>query len=233
VSYGDVESSISVSYATRVSVEFQKYGMTGRSIIFASGDDGVGCNTACTLFEPNWPASSPYVTAVGGTILDDADTFTISSDPISSGGFSNYFDRPKYQDLAVNGYFSKGNLPPVSFFHSGGRAIPDVSAFSENVNIIYQGGTFGVGGTSCAAPVFGAVISLINDARLASRKTTLGFLNPALYNLPSGPASGFLDITSGSSNGNGCCPGFAPSVGWDPVTGLGVPNYPSLLKALA
>jgi len=37
ISYGDTESSITTSYATRVSTEFQKYGLTGRSIIFASG----------------------------------------------------------------------------------------------------------------------------------------------------------------------------------------------------
>lgn len=230
VSYGDTESSITVSYATRVSVEFQKYGLTGRSIIFASGDDGVGCNTQCTQFEPNWPASSPYVTAVGGTILDNANTFSIESDPISSGGFSNYFDRPKYQDVAVNKYLnSASNLPPSSFYHQGGRAIPDVSSFSEDVTIVYQGGSFGVGGTSCAAPVFGAVVSLINDLRLTAGKSTLGFLNPILYSVP----SAFLDITTGSANSNGCCNGFPAAVGWDAITGLGVPNYPALAKALA
>ena len=75
VSYGDKESSISTSYANRCNTEFQKFGTTGRTIFFASGDDGVGCgSSSCTpngnpLLEPNWPATSPYVTAVVCTTL--------------------------------------------------------------------------------------------------------------------------------------------------------------------
>jgi tripeptidyl-peptidase I len=70
VSYGDKESTISSDYAQRCETEFQKFGSTGRTIFFASGDDGVGCKqTSCTggstpTLNPNWPASSPSVTAV-------------------------------------------------------------------------------------------------------------------------------------------------------------------------
>jgi len=233
VSYGDVESSITMSYATRVSTEFQKIGITGRSVIYASGDDGAGCSSSCNSFEPNWPASSPFVTAVGGTVLGSISPLSIQSDAISSGGFSNYFRRPSYQANAVNRYLSQSGLPQPSFYNVQGRAIPDVSSFSENVVIVYQGGQFGVGGTSCAAPVFSAIIALINDERLQNGKSTLGFLNPILYSKVTQFPSMFLDITTGPTNADGCCPGFPPTVGWDAVTGLGVPNYPGMRAALA
>lgn len=68
----------------------KKYGLTGRSILFASGDDGTGCTSNCKLFQPNWPATSPYVTAVGGLYLQGS---TAYGDEISSGGFSNFFSQ--------------------------------------------------------------------------------------------------------------------------------------------
>lgn len=235
VSYGDVESSITLAYVQRVDLEFQKVGLTGKSILFASGDDGVGCNTLGSRFEPNWPATSAYVTAVGGTILSSESPLLIQSDSISSGGFSNYFGQAKYQKAAVAGYLAQGNLPAASYYNISGRAFPDVSAFSEGVQIIYQGSQQFVGGTSCAAPVFSAVIALINDERLQQGRPPLGFLNSQLYTIAQRFPGALLDITSGSDNGNGfmCSPGFKPAKGWDPVTGLGVPNYPALSKAFA
>jgi tripeptidyl-peptidase I len=64
VSYGDIESTIDRTWADRVSQEFMKAGLRGKSILFASGDDGAGCNSAGTQFAPNFPGSNPYVTAV-------------------------------------------------------------------------------------------------------------------------------------------------------------------------
>lgn len=125
------------------------------------------------------------------------------------------------------------------------------------MQIIYQGSQQFVGGTSCAAPVFSAVIALINDERLQQGRPPLGFLNSQLvphthslhnttradysrwcclqYTIAQRFPGALLDITSGSDNGNGfmCSPGFKPAKGWDPVTGLGVPNYPALSKAFA
>lgn len=65
VSYGDNEDSLSVDYMNRINVEFMKAGVRGITILFASGDDGAGCHKK--KFRPNFPCSSPYVTAVGGT----------------------------------------------------------------------------------------------------------------------------------------------------------------------
>jgi tripeptidyl-peptidase-1 len=234
VSYGDVESSISKTYADRVNVEFMKFGALGRSLLFASGDDGVGCNSAGTKFEPNWPASSPYVTSVGGTFLQSTSpVLNIESDSISSGGFSNYFAQPTYQSSAVAHYLAtSGNLPPSSFYSTSGRAFPDISAFSENVLVVYHGFETPVGGTSCAAPVVSALFSLINDGRLAKGNPALGYLNTQLYIVANRFSDAFYDVTTGPNNGAGSCsPGFAPAPGWDPITGLGVPNYVGLKKA--
>ena len=99
------------------------------------------------------------------------------------------------------------------------------------------------GGTSAAAPVVAAVVALLNDARLKAGKKSLGFLNPLIYG---GGYKGLTDITNGSAVGcNGIngqtgqpVPGggivpFATwnaTVGWDPATGYGVPNFGKLLK---
>ena len=86
-------------------------------------------------------------------------------------------------------------------------------------------GTFSlVYGTSASAPVVGAIITLINEARFAIGKGSVGFINPTLYANP----GALNDITSGGNQGCGT-PGFTATTGWDPVTGLGTPNFPKLL----
>jgi tripeptidyl-peptidase-1 len=79
-------------------------------------------------------------------------------------------------------------------------------------------------GTSCSSPVFGSIITLVNDARLAIGKKPVGFLNPTLYANP----WMFNDITMGGNQGCGT-PGFESVPGWDPVTGLGTPDYALLV----
>jgi len=227
VSYGEPEESIELSYALRLDIELQKIALRGVSVLYASGDDGVGCHRGACVNMPNWPASSPFVTSVGGFVLEGAGKLV--GDTISSGGFSNFYPQTKYQAAAVNAYFS-GSLPPKKQFNATGRAMPDVSSFSENV-IVYQNGfAEPVGGTSCAAPVWCGIIALINDVLISKGKKSLGFLNPALYQIGASTPSAFFDITKGS-NGNGCCQGFSARQGWDPITGWGGPNYPNLRDA--
>ena len=83
----------------------------------------------------------------------------------------------------------------------------------------------GMSSTSASAPTVGSIISLINEQRIASGKKTVGFINPVLYANP----SAMNDITSGNNPGCGTS-GFSAVPGWDPVTGLGTPNYPALSK---
>lgn len=110
-------------------------------------------------------------------------------------------------------------------FNRAGRGYPDVSAVGDNVVIYNMGAPTLIGGTSASAPAFAAILTRINEQRLAANKTTIGFVNPALYAHP----EVLHDITVGNNSGCGTT-GFAASKGWDPVTGLGTPNYPAMLK---
>jgi len=207
-------------------------GVAGRTISFSSGDDGTGCTTSNNAFVPNFPATSPFVTAVGGIYpngASSADNFT--GDPISSGGFSNFFGQPKYQSAAVAKYIStqKSTLPPQSFWNATGRAFPDISSFSEDVVIYYSGEAVEVAGTSCSSPVVSGLFALINDARLLAGKKSMGFMNIFLYNTLASTPSAFFDITQGNNDGG--CGGFNAAPGWDPITGVGAINFPNLLKA--
>ena len=220
-SYGDVEKSIDSDYIQRMDTEFMKFGVSGRTVLFASGDSGVSCKRG--KYTPNWPASSPYVTAVGGTT---SLTQVWSS---GGGGFSEVFPMPDYQKQAVEAYLKSGKAPSTSNFNKDGRAYPDVSAFSTDFAIIDDGMVVPVDGTSCSAPTFAGIVSSLNDVRLNKGQKTLGFLNPLLYQTLMG--NGFFDITKGS-NGNGfLCKGFEAVKGWDPASGWGSPNF-GLLKSL-
>lgn len=104
VSYGDNEDSVTPQYAARVNAEFQKAGARGVSLLFSSGDGGVGGGqpTRCTAFVPTFPAGSPWVTAVGGT-TGSAPEVAAS---LSSGGFSNYWAAPDFQRSAIATYLA-------------------------------------------------------------------------------------------------------------------------------
>jgi len=222
-SYGDLEKSIDPDYLTRMDNEFMKFGISGRTVLFASGDSGVECKIkgGRFVYTPNWPSSSPYVTVVGGT----ATASEVWSS--SGGGFSNYFGTPDYQKDVVDAYLA--NIPESKQFNKSGRAYPDVSAFSVNYVIIDDGVEVPVAGTSCAAPTFAGIISSLNDVRLNKGEKTLGFLNPLLYQTLKG--KGFNDVTKGSNGGGLVCKGFEAASGWDPASGWGSPNF-GLLSTL-
>jgi len=227
VSYGDNEYQIETAYAAAVDVLFQKLGLRGSSLLFASGDGGVsgGQSGSCLgpngeKFVPTWPAGSPYITSVGATdeTLKAAASFT-------SGGFSNVYPAQPYQQDAIAKYkaTAKG-LPAPSHYNGTGRGFPDVSTVGVQFWIFVQGLDEPVDGTSCAAPTFTGVVSLLNDARMSAGKKPLGFLNQVLYAHP----EVFTDILKGNNPGCGTN-GFPASAGWDPITGLGTPQYPAML----
>jgi len=138
ISYGD-DGEPSQDYALRVNAEFQKQGLRGISFLFASGDSGVGGDNYgdCTAFVPDYPATCPYVTAVGGTALPIVSGSEYANG-LSGGGFSNVYSRPKYQEQAVANYLknNKNTLPDPSKWNSTGRAYPDVAAMSSNFVIV-------------------------------------------------------------------------------------------------
>jgi tripeptidyl-peptidase-1 len=242
-SYEYAEADLTPFYSQRQCIEYAKLGLMGSTVLFSSGDYGVASNGLCltangtqsedgSRFSPQFPASCPYITAVGATQLPEGKNVT---DPesaayeviYSGGGFSNYFPRPAYQSSAVSG-FLKNHSPayPAGTYNQTGRGIPDISANGANYVVAVDGGFELVYGTSASSPVVGALIASINDARLAIGKKPLGFLNPSLYS--AGFSGAFNDITNGTNPGCGT-EGFSAVKGWDPVTGLGTPRFPVLL----
>jgi len=228
-SYGEDESSVSLDYANSCNTEFQKNGARGISILFASGDSGVGSdNGSCTRYVAQWPSGSPYVTAVGGT------TGTPETGAgLSSGGFSDRWPQASWQAAAIKTFLSTStNLPDASRYNASGRGFPDVAAQSTGFTIVYNGQSLpNVAGTSCSAPTFSGIISLLNDLRISNGKNPLGFLNPLIYQTAVSSPTAFQDITSGHNPGCGTN-GFTAIAGWDPVTGYGTPNYANLAKVI-
>ena len=156
--------------------------------------------------------------------------------------FSNVFEMPDYQKTAVTNYLngpaspSSLNIGPSQYNSSGSaRAYPDISANGANYVIFLNGVPTTVFGTSASCPVFGAIVTLINAARLQRNLPPLGFLNPRIYANISGTLN---DITCGNNGApggacgtSGCCGsnGFSAVAGWDPATGMGTPNLGSMI----
>lgn len=228
-SYGEAESSWSPAAAQRLNAEFMKVGARGITLLFASGDSGATCKNG--KYQPNMPASSPYVTAVGGTqpTSNFPKPTSESAIGLSSGGFSNYWAAPAWQKDAVETYI-KSSKVAGSKYNATGRGFPDIAAQATNFCVTPFG--CGIAGTSCASPTAAGVIGLLNDLRLQNGKATLGFLNPLLYQ----NADSFFDVTTGASSG-GCGlfggQGWPAAKGWDAVTGLGTPDYQKLAKVVA
>jgi len=89
----------------------------------------------------------------------------------------------------------------------------------------------GVSGTSCATPTFSGIVSLLNDLRLQQGKSSLGFLNPLIYQTAANVPNAFNDATSGFNAGCSI-DGFPAWAGWDSVTGWGSPNYEILSQVV-
>ncbi|KAH8993909.1 subtilisin-like protein [Lactarius akahatsu] len=229
-SYGGDEQTFPPDYAKSVCELFGQLGARGVSILFASGDEGVGggdCKkndgSGVVEFQPIFPATCPWVTSVGGTMGRPE-----VAAPLSSGGFSNVFKRPDYQTDAVLGFFQQLGNQHSGLYNASSRGHPDVAAQAIDFVIFLDDELKLVDGTSCSTPVVAGIISLLNDYQLSMNRPVLGFLNPWLYSTAS---QGFNDITSGSNPGCGT-DGFSAVPGWDPVTGLGTPDFQRLLERL-
>jgi len=224
-SYGFNEPDIPLSIANSLCNAYMQLGARGVTISFASGDGGVSGSQSqtCTTFIPTFPSGCPFLTSVGATTGIAPET----SASFSSGGFSNLFTRPSFQSSAVSGYLAQLGSTNAGLFNTSGRAFPDVSAQGENV-VIFDGGQEGtVAGTSCSSPIFASTIALLNAELIAAGKPVLGFLNPFIYANP----GVFTDITTGSNPGCNTN-GFPATTGWDPITGLGTPNFAALRAAV-
>ena len=166
----------------------------------------------------------------------------------SGGGFSTVSTRPTWQDDVVEAYLDQksGALPPSASFNASNRAYPDVSAAGHS-HLVYLKGTGTRGwdlfdGTSASAPIWAAIITHLNDARVAAGKSVLGFIPPSIYQFAKEVPGGFQDIAGGDNKctvvadndvaTDGCCTyGYESQAGgWDPVTGFGTPKFGKLLE---
>merc|ERR1719203_249047 len=106
---------------------------------------------------------------------------------------------PDWQKDAVAGYLKQSGVPNATSkgYNASGRAFPDISAQAVMFFVVAGIPQPGVAGTSCASPTAAGVFTLLNDLRLQQGKSTLGFLNPFIYE----NAAAFNDITGGGGSG--------------------------------
>jgi len=243
----------------QMTAAFQSAAAIGMTVLVATGDNGSDCQEHDGNAHVQYPASDPWVIACGGTIVNSTsplseDTWNDNNSSgqggATGGGISYLVDPVPWQAGA--------NVPQsVNSDHRHGRGIPDVAgnaspnsgydlwlygqssaslAFTSPASL--AGFTLGaVGGTSAVAPLYAALIALIN----ANLQTRVGYINPILYQL--GSSSVFRDINDGVSNAvtwvaedgtvGGPSAGYTSGPGWDPCTGLGSIDGTELMNACA
>ena len=201
---------------------FQEFAAQGQNMFQAAGDGGAWTSSSFI-----YPADDPYLTSVGGTDLET----TGPAGPWSSetvwidggGGISpNKFAIPFWQTTTASGCSNCSNN-----YRNG----PDVSANSNFTFYVCADQTTCTanlyGGTSFATPMWAGYLALVNQQAVANNMPTLGFINPALYEigLSSNYDADFHDIASGSN-------GYAATIGYDLASGWGSPNGSGLISGL-
>jgi hypothetical protein len=126
------------------------------------------------------------------------------------------------------------DFPPDHTYNREGRGYPDISTYGSNFFVFLDGEISRESGTSASSPVFGAMVTLWNDMRLAYGMPPLGFIAPFLYHVYEFSPEAFNDVVYGDNacgvggsieTANCCDYGFSAVPGWDAVTGLGSPNF--------
>jgi kumamolisin len=219
ISWGGPESSWTSQAMTAMDDAFQAAAAMGITVCVASGDSGSSDGVNDGSDHVDFPASSPFALACGGTRLNATPTGIASevvwndgpNNGASGGGVSNVFPAAAWQTgiSTVNAQGSKSLLKM--------RGVPDVSGNADpetGYNVRIDGTNTVIGGTSAVAPLWAALIARFNQI---SGKPS-GYLNPQLYKNP----TAFRDITQGN-NGD-----FQAATGWDACTGMGSPNGPAM-----
>ena len=202
---------------------FEEFAAQGQNLFQAAGDSGKW-GTSSEIY----PADDAYVTSVGGTDLTTSSAGGAWSSETAwvdgGGGISpDKFAIPYWQTTAASGCSSCSKT-----YRNG----PDVSANANFTFYVCADQTTCTaneyGGTSFAAPMWAGYLALVNEQAVLNGSSTLGFINPAIYQLGlgSGYNTDFHDITNGSN-------GYSAGTGYDLATGWGSPNGTGLLNALA
>jgi kumamolisin len=220
ISWGSAEDNWSSQSLQAYDQAFQAAVLMGVTICCASGDNGSSDGVADGQAHVDFPASSPNVLACGGTQLSEA-AGSITSEVVwnqgggaTGGGISDVFDLPSYQSAA-------GVPPSVNPGGRVGRGVPDVAGDADpstGYQIVVNGQTGTVGGTSAVAPLWAGLVARINSDLGAPA----GLIAPLLYANP----AALHDITSGN---NGA---YSAGPGWDACTGLGSPDGKLVRQAL-
>jgi kumamolisin len=224
ISWGSSESQWTSQALTNFDEAFQAAAAMGVTVCAASGDNGSSDGVNDGNNHVDFPASSSFVLACGGTTLQASNDKIVnevvwnnlsSGGGSTGGGVSDVFPLPTWQD---------GFGVPQPSGQNGGRGVPDVSGDADpstGYNVLVDGESAVFGGTSAVAPLWAGLVARINQ----QSEKPIGFLNPLIY-AQAVETAGFHDITEGN---NGA---FSAAQGWDPCTGLGSPNGAQLLAAL-
>jgi kumamolisin len=220
----------SKSAVAEINQRLHTVAMLGVTVCVASGDDGAGDLMNDGRAHVNFPASSPFVLSVGGTMLAGTppaevvwwvapgDRSQHGAGGSSGGGVSTVFARPAWQTV---------NVESLNAGSMDGRVVPDVAALAGQpyYDLIIDGQGSQDGGTSAAAPLWAALLARI-WAGLPDPSQPR-FLTPLLYGTtPDGQAVGktvCTDITSGDNQSPDPPEGYEALVGYDAVTGWGTP----------
>ena len=235
ISWGSREDANTEQALNAFNQALQDAAALGVTVCCSAGDDG-----SSDIRKPqerdgsphaDFPASSPFALACGGTKLIGSGT-SIASEEVwndgrgaTGGGVSTSFTRPAYQAKAKVPKSPKGKR---------GRGVPDVAGDADP-NTGYQVRLVGgqsdvIGGTSAVSPLWAGLVALMNERLAKLGKPPVGFMNPLLYSIPAS-AGAFRDIEKGDNDIEGL--GFYKArKGWDPCTGLGTPNGTRLLASL-
>jgi kumamolisin len=215
ISWGSAESTWTQQSMTAMDGALQDAATLGVTICVASGDSGSSDGVSDGADHVDFPASSPYALACGGTSLQ-ASTSAITSESVwndgaeggaGGGGVSSFFALPSWQS-GLQTTDSSGQKTPL-----GKRGVPDVAGDADpqtGYDVRIDGTDTVIGGTSAVAPLWSGLLARINQ--LTGKP--VGLIQPLLYQNP----GALRDITQGN-NGD-----FYASVGWDACTGLGSPN---------
>jgi kumamolisin len=224
ISWGAAESEWTPQSMNAFNAAFHDAALLGISVCVAAGDDGSSDGEGGGV-HVDFPASSPWALACGGTTLT-ASNGTIKSEKVwndggdggaTGGGVSSHFSKPKYQ--------TNISVPkPTGTVNADGRGVPDVAGNADpdtGYDILVDGEQGVIGGTSAVAPLWAGLIALLNQ----ELGKNLGWPHNLLYGTITAHQA-LRDITSGN---NGA---YKASTGWDPCTGLGSPNGEAILNVL-
>jgi kumamolisin len=225
ISWGSAESEWEPQSLNAFNSAFHDAALLGISVCVAAGDNGSSDGERDRRNHVDFPASSPWVIACGGTRLigsgGQITSETVWNDGTNGGatggGVSSYFPKPSFQSTVTVAAPSEGS-------NVTGRGVPDVAGVADpetGYKVLVDGESSVVGGTSAVAPLWAALIALCNQ----ELGKNLGWFNPTLYGTVA-QQKVLHDITSGT---NGA---FHSTAGWDCCTGLGTPNGMALLNLL-